>query len=619
MLSIKLLDNVVIRAVLSNVRELIQSNVEAIEAHSGGAAVVYKIVLLLAQVEQVSADVDYMKVHAVDTVLHDTAMDIWKLLSTLSQRTATGMSDALVPALARFKSDECSLSNLLEQLDLPDAFRCDDQWPSMRLEVLNLVPFFSIARALRAVQMRSLLLNSPYQEEEQLHELTMIKRLPFDRLLRLSASKTSTTTAGLQIFFRRLSLVSSFVIKWLKVGGCFKDTKAQIPLNTFVLLFVQSLVEVLIAIPSIHKSSELVPTISSQLSVSMSHIVRHVGSLLSVCYGTLNDKAKETSMILIMSMQSALVDEMMRTQSVWADSDCTEGTAILHAILDTMNSLDSICLLISMKCHVLEYIQSQPLMQSFFRFVLTYIPHAQHMAALIASKCRGDHLQVLRNMEQHNSKLLLIAARSSVKHLFSTSAHIDLLCADSSLLEAFSASPDNVHSKRFRSLFCMHLMTSLSALLLNCSGDGSCRDRVRDRVSMVIRKLYRIGDAVEHPMTSCNDPALYDWLLMELHAKVLLDFHCNDEKAASTEAMVMEHLLTTILANLISTACDHGMADTDSSEVEDSCQRLLLFRAAVLSSMWSNHVQHLHIDRVIDSTLQVHSLHLTCRIIFSSY
>jgi hypothetical protein len=478
----------------------------------------------------------------------------------------------------------------------------------MRLEVFQLLPFFSVARTLKAAA------QSRLQEEggdRDLHELAT-RRLPFVQLLRLSASMTHAAAAngGLQVFFRRLSLVSSFVIKWLKVGRF--ECKAKLLLSAFAQSFVQSLVEVVIAIPAhIHKSSS--PhgsTISS--SQHMSHIIRHVGSLLSVCFSASSDKTKETSMMLIVSMQAAVVDEIVRTRLV-REVDNSHGGTILQAMLDMMSSLDSMCLLMTMKTHLLEYIQSPQLMQSLIRFVLAYIPHAQHMVALLAPECKVEQSKVLRNtMEQHHSKLLLLAARSSVKHMFPTASCTDLPCADS-LLSIFSASTDSLHMRQFRSLFCFHLMTSLNTLLLNCGSDSSRRDRIRDRVSMSIRKLYRVGDATEHRL---DDPVQYDWLLMELQASVLVDLHYpNDEQAASTLAMVTEHVQT-ILTNLVSISADNdqyhtGISDTNDSAAQGPCQQrlILLFRAAVLSSMLSHHHARHHHQPHFDDTVSDRDLH----------
>lgn len=617
MLSFKVVDNAVMRAALSNLRDLllIQScqneGVERVDDRSGwvDAAVVYKIVLLLAQVEQVCADADYMKeVHPVDSFLHDTAMGIWKLMLSLESRRNLAMVDDLIPTLIRFECGDCPLSSLLDQLDPPDSSRCEhhhDQLSMMRLEVLHLLPFFSVARTFKAAAQ-----SRPQEEggDRDLHELAT-RRLPFEQLLlRLSASKAHTAAAvangGLQIFFRRLSLVSSFIIKWLKVGR-FED-KAKLLLNAFTQAFVQSLVEVVIAIPvHIHKSSSPhgCSTISSPQH--MSHIIRHVGSLLSVCFSASSDKTKETSMMLIVSMQAAVVDEIMRTRSV-READNTHSGTMLHAILDMMSSLDSMCLLMTMKTHLLEYIQSPQLMQSLLCFVLAYIPHAQHMVALLVPECKGEQSKVLRNaMEQHNSKLLLLTARSSVKHLFPNTSCTDLPCADSLLLSAFSASTDSVHMRRFRSLFCFHLMTSLNALLLNRGSDRSLRDRIRDRVSIAIRKLYQVGGAAEHQL---DDPAHYDWLLMELQASALVDLHCpNDEQAASTLAMITEHVQT-ILTNLVSVSADNdhtGISDTNDSAAQGPCQQrlILLFRAAVLSSMLSHHHARHHHQPHFDDTV----------------
>lgn len=653
MLSFKAVDNAVMRAALSNLREQLliiirvsSQGVELVDTRSGemDTTVVYKIVLLLAQVEQVIADADYVK--QGDSFLHDTAMDIWRLLlSSVSQRAAATMVDDLISTLIRFKCGECPLSSLLDRLDHhpPDHHpsRCsdgeDDQWSAMGLEVLHLLPFFCIARALKATAQ-----SRPPQEEEggELRELAT-RRLPFDRLLRLSASASSLSSSsskaaamgGLQIFFCRLSLVSSFVIKWLKVGCCFEDKAKQqqlLVVSAFTQAFVQSLVEVVIAIPSTYKSSQhsqhaSTTTISS--SQHMSHIVRHVGSLLSVCFSASSEEIKGTSMMLIVSMQAAVVDEIERIRSV-REAGSSHDSAILHALLDTMSSLDSMCLLVTMKTHVLEYIQSPQLMQSFFRFVQATIPHAQRMVSLLASECKGEQSKVLRNAEQHNSKLLQLVARSSVKHLFPTAALTDLSCTDG-LLAAFSASTDSVIMRRFRSLFCWHLMTSLNAELLTCIGGGDCshsisidRDRTRDRLSIAIRKLYRVGDTAEHHLvTRCDDPTQYDWLLMELRATAVVDLHYpNDEQAASTLSLVMEHLQT-ILANLalvsVSADSDHdGITDTNgsSSAVQQQQQQrlVLLFRAAVLSSMLSHHHarhQHQHQHRVSDHDLQLtHSL-----------
>ena len=613
MLSFKVVDNAVMRAALSNLRDLllfIQSSqnegVERIDGRSGwmDAAVVYKIVLLLAQVEQVCADADYVKeVYPVDSFLHDTAMGIWKLLLSLESQREADMVDDLILTLIRFECGDCSLSSLLDRLDPPDSSRCDHHHE--RLEVLHLLPFFSVARTLKAVaQSRS-------QEEgwdRDLHELAT-RRLPFEQLLlRLSASKAHTAAAngGLQIFFRRLSLVSSFIIKWLKVGR-FED-KAKLLLNAFTQEFVQSLVEVVIAIPvHIHKSSsQHGSTISS--SQHMSHIIRHVGSLLSVYFSASSDKTKGTSMILIISLQAAVVDEIMRTRSL---READNSGTMLHAMLDMMSSLDSMCLLMTMKTHLLEYIQSPQLMQSLLCFVMAYIPHAQHMVVLLETECKSEQSKVLRNtMEQHNSKLLLLAARSSVKHLFPTASCTDLPYADS-LISAFSASTDSMHMRRFRSIFCFHLMTSLNALLLNCGSDRSRRDRIRDRISMAIRKLYRIGDAVEHQL---DDPAQYDWLLMELQVSILVDLYCpDDEQAASTLTMVTEHVHT-ILTNLVSVSADNdhigGITDTKDSAAQGPCQQrlILLFRAAVLSSMLSHHHVRHHHQPHFDDTVSLHSL-----------
>ena len=200
MLSFKAVDNAVMRAALSNLREQLliiirvsSQGVELVDTRSGGmdTTVVYKIVLLLAQVEQVIADADYVK--QGDSILHDTAMDIWRLLlSSVSQRAAATMVDDLISTLIRFKCGECPLSSLLDRLDHhpPDHHpsRCsdgeDDQWPAMGLEVFHLLPFFCIARALNATAQ-----SRPPQEEEggELRELAT-RRLPFNRLLRLSAS-----------------------------------------------------------------------------------------------------------------------------------------------------------------------------------------------------------------------------------------------------------------------------------------------------------------------------------------------------------------------------------------------------------------------------------------------
>lgn len=211
-----------------------------------------------------------------------------------------------------------------------------------------------------------------------------------------------------------------------------------------------------------------------------------------------------------------------------------------------------------------------------------------------------------------------------MKHLFPTTTTAatatatptcDLPCAGG-LFAAFSASTDNVLMRRFRSLFCLHLMTSLNALLLNCScsGDGDRIDRIRDRVLMVIRKLYRVGDddadAEHHLVTCCDDPTQYDWLLMELHASTVVSLHCpNDEQAASNLVMVMGHLQT-ILANLLpvslSADSDHGITGTNGSEAQH--QRLVfLFRAAVLSSMLSYH--HSRYQQHFDDTVSDRNLH----------
>ena len=638
MLSFKVVDNAVMRVALSNLRDLllfIQSSqnegVERVDGRSGwmDAAVVYKIVLLLAQVEQVCADADYVKeVHPVDSFLHDTAIGIWKLLLSLESQREAAMVDDLILTLIRFECGDCPLSSLLDRLDSPDSSRCDphhDQLSMMRLEVLYVLPFFSVARTLKAIAQ-----SRPQEEggDRDLHELAT-RRLPFEQLLlHLSASKAHIAAAangGLPIFFRRLSLVSSFIIKWLKVGRF--DDKAKLLLNAFTQEFVQSLVEVVIAIPvRIHKSSS--PhgsTISS--SQHMSHIIRHVGSLLSVCFSASSDKTKGTSMILIISLQAAVVNEIMRTRSV---READNSGTMLHAMLDMMSSLDSMCLLMTMKTHLLEYIQSPQLMQSLLCFVMAYIPHAQHMVALLVPECKGEQSKVLRNtMEQHNSKLLLLTARSSVKHLFPTASYTDLPCADS-LLSAFSASTDSVHMRRFRSLFCFHLMTSMNALLLNCGSDRSRRDRIRDRISMAIRKLYRVGDAVEHQL---DDPAQYDWLLMELQASALVDLYCpDDEQAAPTLAMVTEHVHT-ILTNLISVTADNdhtGITDTNDSAAQGPCQQrlILLFRAAVLSSMLSHHhARHHHqphfddtvSDRNLDSLTYSLTYSLTQRLVTTSH
>jgi len=623
MLSFKVVDNAVMRAALSNLRDLLlfiqSSQNERVERVDGRS--VCKIVLLLAQVEQVCADADYVKeVHPVDSFLHDTAMGIWKLLLSLESRREAAMVDDLILTLIRFECGDCPLSSLLDQLDPPDSSRCDQHHE--RLEVLHLFPFFSVARTLKAVaQSRS----KEEGGDRDLHELAT-RRLPFEQLLlRLSASKAHTAAAangGLQIFFRRLSLVSSFIIKWLKVGR-FED-KAKLLLNAFTQEFVQSLVEVVIAIPvHIHKSSsQHGSTISS--SQHMSQIIRHVGSLLSVYFSASSDKTKGTSMILIISLQAAVVDEIMRTRSL---READNSGTMLHAMLDMMSSLDSMCLLMTMKTHLLEYIQSPQLMQSLLCFVMTYIPHAQHMVALLETECKGEKSKVLRNtMEQHNSKLLLLAARSSVKHLFPTASCTDLPSADS-LLSAFSASTDSMHMRRFRSLFCFHLMTSLNALLLNCGSDLSRRDRIRDRISMAIRKLYRIGDAAEHQL---DDPAQYDWLLMELQASVLVDLYCpDDEQAASTLTMVTEHVHT-ILINLVSVSADNdhigGITDTNDSAAQGPCQQrlILLFRAAVLSSMLSHHHARHHHQPHFDDTVSDRDLHsltplLTQRLVTTSH
>jgi hypothetical protein len=141
---------------------------------------------------------------------------------------------------------------------------------------------------------------------------------------------------------------------------------------------------------------------------------------------------------------------------------------------------------------------------------------------------------------------------------------------------------------------------------------------------MAIRKLYRVGDAVEHQL---DDPAQYDWLLMELQASALVDLYCpDDEQAASTLTMVTEHVHT-ILTNLVSVSADNdhigGITDTKDSAAQGPCQQrlILLFKAAVLSSMLSHHHARHHHQPHFDDTVSLHSLThlLTQRLVTTSH